>query len=288
MRTTGVTQCAGGVESDTCRPAPGAADDRECDGFDADCDGRVDEDYLGDVVECGVGACVRQVRQTCVDGQIQNSCQAGEPSQNDATCDGVDDDYDTRVDEGVQVVVTECGRGACLRQASVSAWTGCVGACVYPVNLGMPIRPVMASMMIVMGASMKTLPPDPFNAVMVRVEILVLWNASTERSPKYASPVSHPKMTRSAMVWTTIATTGSMKMCSRRRLGAAWESVSGMVSFDVWAACFGPCVLRARVREAMMGAMGATMIVMVVSMKGLLGKSPNAGWRVFRAKPASV
>ncbi|MHC4838737.1 MAG: MopE-related protein, partial [Planctomycetota bacterium] len=89
-----VSTCTEGAEA--CEPGlPFAPDDSSCNGVDDDCNGNVDEDYESDET-CGVGACMRTA--TCSDGE--DVCQPGEPlSEDDATCDGIDDNCNGSIDE---------------------------------------------------------------------------------------------------------------------------------------------------------------------------------------------
>jgi hypothetical protein len=65
-----------------------------CNGVDDNCNGLIDENQP--VVECGVGACFRQV-SSCVNGQ-PNACVPGTPTPE--ICNGVDDNCNGLVDEG--------------------------------------------------------------------------------------------------------------------------------------------------------------------------------------------
>ncbi len=116
--------CAGGVLRDTCRPGAPAADDGVCDGVDADCDGRADEDYAARATRCGVGACARQAATRCEAGQEVDPCEPGAPAARDASCDGRDDDCDGRADEDYAPRDTACGQGACAAGGRLTCVAG--------------------------------------------------------------------------------------------------------------------------------------------------------------------
>ena len=70
-------------------------DDTTCNGFDDDCDGRVDENAPPGAA-CDQGGSVCGGQQRCVSGSYQ--CVGGEPIREES-CDCSDNDCDTRVDE---------------------------------------------------------------------------------------------------------------------------------------------------------------------------------------------
>jgi hypothetical protein len=109
----GYTSCVGGQIQDSCSPGQPAPDDASCDGIDNNCNGQTDEGYVQLETTCGVGGCQANGRTACVDGQIQDSCTATEPSADDSTCNGVDDDCNGAVDEDFAAPPTTCGIGAC-------------------------------------------------------------------------------------------------------------------------------------------------------------------------------
>jgi hypothetical protein len=84
----------------------------QCNGVDDDCDGAIDEDLHDRVDTCGIGACNVPGHFTCVDGQPGSDCPP--PAPNDASCNGIDDDCDFRVDEDYPFTQITCGTGACL------------------------------------------------------------------------------------------------------------------------------------------------------------------------------
>ena len=69
-----------------------------------------------------MGACAATGVTSCVAGDVQDSCDAGTASANDATCDGADDDCDGETDEDYVALATTCGVGAC----SATGVTSCV------------------------------------------------------------------------------------------------------------------------------------------------------------------
>ena len=121
---SGATSCSAGVVQDSCAPGTPVADDA-CDGVDQDCDGVTDEGYVPVATTCGEGACGASGTTSCVGGSVVDSCAPGSPSP-DTSCDGLDQDCDSLVDEGYVSVATSCGTGAC----GASGATSCVGGSV--------------------------------------------------------------------------------------------------------------------------------------------------------------
>jgi hypothetical protein len=118
-------QCVSGYECSalgTCVCAV-MGDDADCNGVDDDCNGAVDDHFPVQATTCGKGVCEGTGERGCADGQIIDSCLAGEPSGDDANCDGLDDDCDGAMDEHFVSAPTACGIGACAQVGQ----TLCIG-----------------------------------------------------------------------------------------------------------------------------------------------------------------
>ena len=125
-QAAGTLTCTGGVEVDTCDPGdPAAGDDTTCDDFDDDCDGMVDEDFVNETTQCGVGACEASGNLECDGGVTSDTCTPGSPlAPTDTTCDDVDDDCDGSTDEEFVNAPTECGLGVCASTGSLQCSAG--------------------------------------------------------------------------------------------------------------------------------------------------------------------
>ena len=122
--SVGVASCVEGVVQDSCIAGDPATNDTTCDGVDDDCNAETDEGYVAVETSCGLGACVATGVTSCVEGQVQDSCIAGTPGDDDATCDGIDDDCDESTDEDYTPLETACGTGACAGTGMTSCAAG--------------------------------------------------------------------------------------------------------------------------------------------------------------------
>ncbi|MGN6111231.1 MAG: MopE-related protein [Kofleriaceae bacterium] len=86
------------VDPDACEPTA-----EICNDLDDDCDTKVDEDFAdkGMPCEAGAGACAASGTLACASGELRCNAQPGAPSSE--SCNDVDDDCDTKVDEDFAV-----------------------------------------------------------------------------------------------------------------------------------------------------------------------------------------
>jgi hypothetical protein len=97
-QATGELSCVNGVVQNSCVVGAPGASDATCDGIDDNCNGIADEDYVGGVTHCGIGACARSGERSCIAGVEQDSCEEG-AAADDANCNGLDEDCDGTSDE---------------------------------------------------------------------------------------------------------------------------------------------------------------------------------------------
>jgi len=104
------------------------ADDSNCNGVDENCDGTADNAYVATSTSCGVGACAAAGQLTCVDGATHDTCTAGTPVAE--ICDGLDNDCDGSVDEGLTPIPAANVAGLCsgnTQTCVAGAWSNTVG-----------------------------------------------------------------------------------------------------------------------------------------------------------------
>ncbi|HKU37568.1 MAG TPA: calcium-binding protein [Polyangiales bacterium] len=119
--STGSTSCLDGTVVDTCQPgAPASPTDATCDNIDQDCNGLVDDGFVGTTTHCGELACATTGSTACSAGQVVDTCRV--------TCEGNcanggEDDADSRID---------CADNDCQNK---SEWPQC-----FPGAIGSPCQ----------------------------------------------------------------------------------------------------------------------------------------------------
>jgi Notch-like protein len=132
-RRNGATVCQGGVP--VCNVSPGAPSSELCNNLDDDCDGQVDEDYnVGQTCD-GVGACGAGVFEcrTLTSTACSTDVGGSNPGATPETCNGLDDDCDGQVDEGLNnlgscgIATGECAQGSLRCIAGAPQCIGSIG-----------------------------------------------------------------------------------------------------------------------------------------------------------------
>jgi hypothetical protein len=130
----GATACVHGLVVDSCTPRAAATDDATCDDVDDDCDGNLDEDFVGAPTACGLGACAAVGSSQCQRGHVVDGCIPGDGAADDPTCDGIDDDCGGFPDEDYVPISTSCGVGACAATGATACTNGSVVDGCHPLE----------------------------------------------------------------------------------------------------------------------------------------------------------
>lgn len=111
----GVTVCTTGAIRCEEHTPPGRVE--LCDGLDNDCNSGTPDGYdereFGQRCVVGQGACQRTGHYLCQPPQMVCSVTPGLPALDDLSCDGIDNDCNGLVDDGVPLTPVHCGVGAC-------------------------------------------------------------------------------------------------------------------------------------------------------------------------------
>jgi len=126
LANPGQEDCNNDGTGDVCDAINPNADDSICDGIDQNCNGIADDGYVATATGCGMGVCDATGSMTCANGQLVDTCLAGQSTGTDTDCDGLDQNCNGVADDGYVQVATSCGIGAC----AAGGQTSCVGGSV--------------------------------------------------------------------------------------------------------------------------------------------------------------
>ena len=134
-RREGELVCEMGVLSCDLPMSITPGSESECNDLDDDCDGLVDEGpnvgRVGTPCEVGEGSCLRAGTIACVGADGEDfSCNVAAAVGGNETCNGIDDDCDMTVDEGLGLGnACQVGVGACARPGVTICGPGGAVAC---------------------------------------------------------------------------------------------------------------------------------------------------------------
>ena len=106
----GYTTCGGDCDDRNPNIHPDVAE--LCDGIDNNCNGTIDDGFkIGSICTVGKGVCARRGRRLCAPKKEGYICDAEPGPASKEVCDGLDNDCDGMVDNGLGELT--CGEGAC-------------------------------------------------------------------------------------------------------------------------------------------------------------------------------
>ncbi|MBR9704322.1 hypothetical protein GOV12_02840 [Candidatus Pacearchaeota archaeon] len=108
---TGNLLCIGGISNNNCVNNTPTGIDNDCNSLDDNCNGLVDENYLETTSFCGLGECLRNGTQRCINGVEDDDCTSGNPGIE--TCNSLDDDCDGIPDNNLAPELCDLTQGVC-------------------------------------------------------------------------------------------------------------------------------------------------------------------------------
>ena len=128
-QTAGLTVCDD-ADALVCYAVAGAPGAEICDGIDNDCNGSIDDVAgAGDACTVGLGVCAADGMMACDPGTGELACDAIAGAPGVEVCDGIDDDCDGTVDNGLDGLACDTGLlGICA--AGLTACVAGEGRCV--------------------------------------------------------------------------------------------------------------------------------------------------------------
>jgi len=101
--------------------------DDNCDGVDDNCSGIPDDDYVPEVVTCGLGVCANTGQTSCVSGNVVSQCTPNNHLASQEVCDGLDNSCNGLTDaQDPGLALLACPKQLGVCQGSTRSRSMCV------------------------------------------------------------------------------------------------------------------------------------------------------------------